>query len=140
MINRLKRITMSPSIPGAQVFNGWIDGIVEIIENLMSPTGSGIAKVTATKGRVGIYVPPFPVGLGVTTSTIAARVGAVPGLGNASLYNVTFVSGIVGLFADSSRTNVVVYNFSSTTGGVGPGKFFIWMKLNDFYFIVSAEC
>lgn len=136
MRNRIQRISLDPKFPGAKTFNDWVDKVCNVIDTLLTPSGTG--NITITTGPMGqnFHVPAFPIGVGKTTGTIAARSTSTPGTGTADIYlwnGTDFV-------ADAARTGVTVYNFSGTAGGVPTGKYFIWIKLATEYFIIAVEC
>ncbi len=137
---KLRRIQLDTSLPGAATFNSWVDGLVTTIEALCNPSSEGNCTVTSTNGRLSIKVPGFPIGIGLTSGTITARSGATLGFGTAALQLVGIVGGAVSLVADAAATAQTVYNFSGTAGGVASGKYFIWIKIFGYIFIVAVEC
>lgn len=124
-------------VPGANRFNEWTNKFISAIEALtnVSATGNCQASFNVTKG-FHIHVPPFPIAIVKTTSTITARSGATPGQGTATVQ----MFGLTDFRDDPAFTNMTVHNYSSSATLTPSGKYGVAVKLWGVLWLVVVEC
>lgn len=124
-------------VPKATKFNEWVNKVVTAIETLFNISTSGeiIASVQLGKG-IHLHVPPVPIAIVKTTSTITARSGATPGQGTATVQ----MFGLTDFRDDPAFTNMTVHNYSSSATLTPSGKYGVAVKLWGVLWLVVVEC
>jgi hypothetical protein len=129
-----------PLRPGSELTTGWLNWLLACVKRNSINVGvnSGLAMVQTENGTI-LRVAKDSGGqqLAITDGTITARVGTTPGTGN--VFTVSYDG--TNLITDPNFTDLAVFNFSSTTGGI-PTTTYVWITQDpqQNWWVTSVDC